>query len=256
MRAAAVAVVVLFAAPAFAQAPGEVTVQPPPPAPTGLDARRDAVAETRGLVGSTALTVPEGRAEVTVQAIVPYAGILGVNVGLTKTTELWVDGAASFDPHGEGESEHAYGIGIKQVLVKSKQVAFAVTGSVRKAEGFGGSEGWTSLGVVGTLCADDHCGLMVSGAVQRLFSYRDDTWYGDDGYTTDDQDVTMVTLSASVGGATTRFLVDLVSLDRDKVGFLGLRFGNKLAAVDLAIAKAIGEDDGETIPWVGVTGRM
>lgn len=226
--------------------------QPTPAKPLGLAARQQAVASDHGLVSSTAITIPEGHVEVSLQMLAPYAGIATLGAGITKSTELWVDGATTLSNDG-GEAEHTYAVGLKQVLFRSRNGSIAATGSLRKfSSGYGESDGWKSLGLVGSACVDDGCGLMVSGSVQRLFGYY--SYDYDTGGSTNAQ--TLITVGASVGGSTTRFLLDVVQLNEDSVGFLGLRLGTASAAFDLGFGKSLGEGSDETIPWVGVTGRM
>lgn len=231
-----------------------VPAQPTPVKLHGLELRQLAVASNRGLITSTAVTVPEGKVEVTLQAVIPFVGMVGLNAGITKSTELWVDGATSINRDGGSDSETAYGIGVKQVLLRGGNASFALTGSVRKlSSGFSSGDGWRSLGAVGSLCSDDSCNLMISGGVQRLFGFRH-SYDGDSGGS---EAVTMVTLNASLGSGSTRLLLDTVTIDGGTVGFLGLRLGNKSAAFDLGFAKALSDQGGaETVPWLGVTGRM
>ena len=273
MKAVVVAALLASAAPAFAEtdvADGPPGVTPPilypaspvaPPAKPaepeklGLDALQLRAASNRGLVGSTALTVPEGKVEVSLQAVVPFAGIASLNAGITKTTEVWVDGASTTESD-DGSNETAYGFGVKQVLFRDKRFAVALTGSLRKmSAGYGTGQGWKSLGGVGSLCLDDRCGILVSGGVQQLFGYRER--YSDDFSGVEPESVTMVTLGISAGTATTRFLIDTVTVDGDTLGFLGMRLGNATGAVDFGFVKMLGEQGGdETIPWVGLTGRL
>jgi hypothetical protein len=268
MKIAVVVALLATAAPALAEsdvADGPPGVTPPiaypanpvaPPAKPaepkklGLDALQTRAASNRGLVGSTAVTVPEGKVEVTLQAVVPFAGIASLNAGITKTTELWIDGASTAESDYDGNNETAYGVGVKQVLFRDQRLAFALTGSLRKGSGLGSGEGWKSLGAVGSLCLDDNCGLVVSGALQQLFTYHDN-------YEGDSSSVTMLTFGVSAGTATTRFLIDTVTIDGDTVGFLGMRLGNQGGAFDFGFAKLLGGDGGdETIPWLGLTGRL
>lgn len=240
---------------AFPANPIAPPTRPAEPRRIGLDAVQPRAASTRGLVSSTAVTVPEGKVEVTLQAIVPFAGIASLNAGITKTTELWVDGASTTESDYDGSHDTAYGIGVKQVLFRDKQLAFAVTGSLRKVPGIGSGDGWRSLGAVGSLCLDDGCGVLVSGAVQQLFGYHEDA-YGPNAYG-GGRSETLLTLGVSVGTATTRVLIDTITLDGETVGFLGMRLGNARGAVDLGFAKALGDDaSDESIPWVGLTGRL
>ncbi len=231
-----------------------VRAEPAPVKLRGLEARQAAAASNRGLVTSTALTVPEGKVEVTLQVVVPAFGIAGLNAGLTKSTELWVDGATSL---GEGDgngNEATYGAGIKQVLLHGHNASLALTGAVRAfPNGYNSSRGWKSLGAVGSLCTDDSCYVMISGGVQRLFGFHASY----DGYSDETDAATMFTLNGSLGTGTTRFLVDFVKVGRDRAGFLGLRLGSRLMAFDLGFARPLSDYGGEqTIPWVGVTGRM
>ena len=216
----------------------------------GIESMQQQVASNRGLISSTALTVPEGKIEATLQLVVPFAGIGGLAAGITKTTEVWVDGATTFESESEGSEEHAYAIGIKQVLVRNKSIALAVTGSLRKVSD-GGEGDWASLGGVGSLCLDDDCAVMVSGAMQRLFGYRDN-YYGEN------NSALMFTFGASVGNRTARVLVDLVSLDDESIAFFGARIGGKGVAFDAGIVRPLADGDGDVpaIPWLGLTARM
>lgn len=221
----------------------------------GIDRMQQHVSSSRGLIGSTALTVPEGKVEATLQLVVPFAGVAGLNAGITKSTEAWVDGATTFTSDGESSEEHAYGIGIKQVLVRNKNLSFALTGSLRKVtEGFSNSQGWKSLGAVGSVCIDDDCGVMVSASAQQLFGFNDRSY---DDYSDESESATMFTLGASVGGRSARVLLDIVSVEEEKLAFIGVRLGGAAMAVDLALIKPIGDYGGnETVPWLGVTARM
>lgn len=216
----------------------------------GLDGLQQRVASGRGLVASTALTVPEGRVEASFQLVVPFVGIGGLNAGITKSTEIWVDGATTFESDGDGSEEHAYGIGIKQVLVRNKNAAIAVTGSLRTiSENSDG--GWTSIGAVGSLCVDDDCSVMISGAAQRLFMQRDEYDGGDSGSM-------MFTFGTSIGNRTTRVLIDLITVDDESIAFFGMRFGGTSMAFDAGIVKPLMDSEGDvpTIPWLGLTARM
>lgn len=236
----------------FAANPIAPPAQPAQPKATGLDAVQLRAASNRGLVGSTALTVPEGKVELSLQAIAPFAGIASLNTGITRSTELWIDGATTLQADDyDGSHETAYGVGVKQVLLRDRKLAFALTGSVRRMSSYGSGHGWTSLGGVGTLCLDDSCAVIVSGAVQHLFGYHE----GYDGSSSTGE--TAVTLGISAGNATTRFLVDTITLEGHTLGFVGLRLGNQSGAFDFGFARALGESGGEeTVPWVGLTGRL
>ncbi|MBA3459299.1 MAG: hypothetical protein H0T46_05015 [Deltaproteobacteria bacterium] len=238
-------------APPAPIAPLAQPVSPEVPKKTvGFDRMQERVASGRGLVTSTALTVPEGKVEASFQLVVPFLGIGGLNAGITKSTEVWVDGATTFESDGEGSEEHAYGIGIKQVIVRNKNVAIALTASLRKISE-NSESGWKSIGAVGSLCVDDDCSVMVSGAAQRLFSHRDE-YYGDG------SDAMMFTFGTSIGNRTTRVLIDLVSVDEESIAFFGMRFGGTSMAFDAGIVKPLMDSEGDvpTIPWLGLTARM
>ena len=229
-----------------------VPAESTPVKPLGLAARQQTVASDHGLIASTAITIPEGHVEVSLQMLAPYAGIATLGAGITKSTELWVDAASTLSNEG-GEAEHTYAVGLKQVLFRSRNGSIAATGSLRKfSSGFGESDGWKSLGLVGSACLDDGCGVLVTGAVQRLFGYY--SYDYDTGGSTNAQ--TLITVGASVGGSTTRFLLDVAQLNEDAVGFLGIRLGTASGAFDLGFGKSLGGGGDETIPWLGVTGRM
>jgi hypothetical protein len=173
--------------------------------------------------------------------------MLGINAGITRTTEIWADAIATV-PEDEGASR-AYGAGIKQIIGRTPNAAFAVTASIRKLDDGYDAQGvgWKSLGAVASLCVDDSCNFLVSGALQELFSYRE---------AHDGEQATMLTLGVSVGGSTSRVLAELVDLDGASIGFLGARFGNRSAAFDLGFGTALGEGGGESLPWLGLTGRL
>lgn len=231
----------------------DVPAQSTPAKPVGVAARQQAVASDHGLVGGTAITIPEGHVEVSLQMVAPYAGIATLGAGITKSTELWVDGATTLSTSDGGEAQHTYAVGLKQVLIRSRNGSIAATGALRKiSSGFGESSGWKALGLVGSACLDDGCGVLVSGSVQRLFGYY--SYDYDTGGSSNAQ--TLITVGASVGGSTTRFLLDLVQLNEDAVGFLGIRLGTTAAAFDLGFGKSLGGGSEEAVPWLGVTGRM
>lgn len=235
-------------------APGSGQTIPQPLAPAtpakpnkqGIDARQDVVATNRGIAAPTAITVPEGTVEATLQILVPVGGLGGINAGITKSTELWLESAGTV----MGDSEHEYGVGIKQVLVRTQKGAIALTGSARKFST--NDRSLKALGAVGTLCINDDCGLEVSGSIARVFGVNEGD-YDDNG-----PGETLVTLSASAGNATTRVMLEAMQVDGEAIGFLGVRIGNRTTTMDLALVTTLTEDTGEVpaLPWVGITGRL
>ncbi len=236
---------------------GQTIAQPFAPAtPTaaqpekqGIEARQDVVASNRGIAASTAITVPEGKVEVTLQTVV-LAGLISLNAGLTKSTEVWVEGAAAVGIDS-GDTPHEYGIGIKQSLLRTPKLAIALTASARKiSENSGETLG--GVGAVATVCVDDACGLQVSGSLQRMFGFHESE-YDDNG-----PGENVITLGASLGNATTRVMVETMTIEGDSLGFLGVRFGSKSVAVDLALVTTLDNHDNDepAIPWIGVSGRM
>ena len=231
-------------------APGQTAVQPFTPATPakpkkqGIDARQDVVATNRGIAAPTAITVPEGAVEATLQAVVPFAGLAGLNAGITKSTEIWLEGAGAILADGGGDAGHEYGVGLKQVLLRTPKAAIAVTGSMRKFSKNSG-DSLQSIGAVGTLCVDDDCGLEVSGSIGRVFGVQD-------------KGENLITLSASAGNATTRVLLEAMAVSGGSIGFLGVRFGNRTTTMDLALVTALdSHSEGvPALPWVGFSARL
>jgi hypothetical protein len=235
---------------------GQVAAQPFVPGPAskpkkkqGIDARQDVVASNRGVAAPTAITVPQGTVELTLQSVIPFAALGGLNAGVTKSTELWIEGGAAIADSDEHPYE--YGAGIKQVLVRSDKLAIALTGSMRKFSEDGDNK-LMSVGGVGTLCIDDECGLLVSGSIARIWGFNESDY--DDNGTGEN----LITLSASAGNATTRVMLEAMQVDGEAIGFFGVRFGNKTTALDLALVTALSEDTGDVpaLPWIGVSSRM
>lgn len=254
---AAADVVVVSGAPGSGQAVTQPFVPTIPAAPAkpkklGIEARQDVAASNRGLAAATAITVPEGQVEATLQSVVPVAGLIGLNAGLTKSTEVWVEagGVLDFGDDGGGGG-HEFGVGIKQSLLRTSRVALALTASARRFSGSGG-ESLGGIGAVGTLCVDDDCGLEVSAGLQRMFGFHESD------YDSNGPGENLITLSASMGTPTTRLIVEAMSIDGDSLGFLGVRLGSKTVAVDLALVTFLEDYDSElpAIPWIGLTGRM
>lgn len=259
---AAVAALVLVLAPAIASADVLVTtgapgsgqtvaqpfVAPAPPKKSPIDQRQDVVASGRGLAAPTAITVPAGQVELTMQSLIPFAALAGLNAGLTSTTEVWVEGATAFVEDAGGE----YGAGIKQSLVRTRNLALAVTGSMRKFTDGGSGNKLLGIGGVATLCVDDGCALELSGSLARIWGFNESD------YDTNGPGANLITVSASVGNATTRFLVEAMTVDGDTIGFLGLRFGNKKWAMDLAVVRPFDDGDMEVpaLPWIGASARL
>lgn len=245
-------------APPMTGPPGstEPAVQPfqaavaPVRAKLGIEARQDVVAGNRGLAAPTAITVPAGKVEVTVQTLIPFAGLGGLNAGLTSTTEVWVEGALAYADEGDTGTE--LGVGAKQILVRTKNIAIAATGSVRRFAGSGDDERLMGVGGVVTLCVDDGCGLEVSGSLARMWGFHESD------YDTNGPGENLVTLSASAGNATTRVMIEAMSIDDETVGFFGVRFGSAKQAIDVALVRPLGEEELDIpgLPWIGFSARL
>ena len=246
-------VVLVTGAPGSGQtAPQPFTpATPAKPNKQGIDARQDVVGTNRGIAAPTAITVPEGKVETTLQAVIPFAGLAGINAGITKSTELWIEGAGTIVGDSGGDTEHEYGVGIKQVLLRTDKGAIALTGSMRKLS-TSDADSLMSIGAVGTLCVDDECALEISGSLARVFGFHESE-YDENG-----PGENLITVSASLGNATTRVMLEAMGVDGESIGFLGVRFGNRNAAMDLALVTVLTEDTGDVpaLPWVGFSARM
>ncbi len=164
---------------------------------------------------------------------------------------MWIEGAGTLIDDSGGE----YGAGIKQSLLRTRNLALAVTGSMRKFVG-SGSERLMAIGAVGTLCVDDSCTFELSGSFSRVWSRFESD------FETSDRGENLVTVSVSVGNASTRFLAEALEVEGEGVGFLGLRFGNRTWAVDLGLVRPLagpfvgGETDIPALPWIAVSARL
>jgi hypothetical protein len=211
-----------------------------------LERRSSVAGSNRGMFWDTALTVPSGQADVGVRALIPF-GMLQVSAGVTDSTEISVDGGKLF---GEDHEQLAlYGIGVKQVLVRGRSAAISAIASVHQfTEGNNSSgENLLLLGGVGTVCATDECGLLLSASVQGIFS-RDSS-----------DTPLLVTLAMSAGGDTTRFMLELTTAEQTSLMFIGMRMGGQDYAIDFGIAVAAdssGEGGAGGLPMVAFTSRM
>ena len=229
-----------------------VLVLLPALASADIAARQQTVASTRGILSSTAITVPRGHVEATLQLPLSLPGvILGVNVGVTRTTELWIDGGTSlFD--GDADPERTFGIGVKQVIVRGAKAAVALTGALRRVSTrILESKGYQSLGGVGTLCVDDRCIVELSAAYQYLFNYRQGSPDGNYSY-----GAHLVSLGASVGSPAVRGLIEVISIKEDRAVALGARWAAGGFALDAAVVLTVDGGRSAPLPWVAVTGRM
>ncbi len=225
---------------------------PAKPKKQGIAARQDVVATNRGIAAPTAITVPEGAVEATLQVIVPFAGLAGLNAGITKSTEIWLEGAGTIVGDSGGDTEHEYGVGMKQVLLRTQKAAIALTGSMRKFSTNSG-DSLLSIGAVGTACVDDDCNFEVSGSIARVFGFHKSS------YDNNGPGENLITLSASAGNATTRVMLEAMEVEGESIGFLGVRFGNRTAAMDLALVTSLSdhsEGDIPALPWVGFSARL
>lgn len=226
-------------------------VQPVPLEPPKIDVRtaierRNSVAGSgRGLFWDTALTVPSGEAELAIDAFIPF-GFAKLSAGLTSSTELTVDVGKLFEDH---DGVALYGLGLKQVLGRGANWQVALTGSVHQfTEDSGGgstdNENIVLLGGVASLCADKDCSFLLSAGIQGMF-VKDES-----------ETPLLVTLAASLGGESMRFLVELTSVADANLMLLGLRFGGHDYVFDLGVATAGDSGDLAGVPVVGFTARM
>ena len=138
-----------------------------------LDQQKAAVAATRHVLSSTALTVPARRVEGSLAITRPGAALLAINGGVTRSTELWVDAGVGLDRSGSDDHAYTYGVGVKQIVVKTGFAALAVTAGIRRVSvGIAESRGYEPVGAVGTACVGQTCVLEVSLGYQYWFSYR------------------------------------------------------------------------------------
>lgn len=234
--------------PAVAAADPMTGITASPASPEGIAARQEDVASNRNVLAPTAITVPRGDVEVTAQSL--WVWIYGVraNVGVTSTTEVWVEGATTYF----GGS--AAGLGVKQQVVRTPGFRVALLGAV--AAGNGSKSG--SVGAVATVCAGPRCTLAFSTSIEQLFGdgYSDTAW---------STGVSKVSTALSVGSPTVRFVGEAHYADGDLVGVAGVRFGTRRFALDLAALFALRNDDEMAVfddvtesilPWLAVTARM
>jgi hypothetical protein len=221
------------------------------PALASADAKPPAA--TRLIASSTAITVPRGHVEATLQIPLSLPGvILGVNVGMTRTTELWIDGGTSLGGD-DGDARRIYGIGVKQVIARGARAALALTGSLRGVSpAILESKGYQSLGGVGTLCVDSGCIVELSAAYQYLIGYRKGSPDGNYIY-----GAHLVSAGASFGSREIRGMVEVISIKEDTWVALGVRWAGGAFALDAALLQS-GDDEGRSrpFPWAAVTVRM
>jgi hypothetical protein len=208
---------------------------------TTMENQGSVVAANRNFLTGTAITVPQGRVELTARSAILVNGV-GIAAGLTSTTEIWADAyrVAGFD--GGGAS--LYGAGLKQVLGRGDSWQLAATASIRGGSDGGDDERLATLGGVLTGCTEN-CGIMASVGMSVLMLE-------------DEESLPVFTGGVSVGGPTIRLLTELMFVNEngegDALGFVGLRFGSRKVNCDLGLAKAIEEDD--MLPMIAVAGRI
>jgi hypothetical protein len=174
----------------------------------------------RGIVLGTALTVPAGEVELSVRTVI-VAGEATVAIGITPTTELWVDAALGV------ALDHTYAVGLKQVIVHRPAWQLALEGAARHITEYdsdsydpvgtlsfgptlGGRADAFALTAIASACADD-C---------RALFYA---W-----------------LDASYGGEHVRGIVELAAVPGvgGAFGMVGLRAGWRHVAVDVGLGYA------------------
>ncbi|HEU0037419.1 MAG TPA: hypothetical protein VFQ53_42705 [Kofleriaceae bacterium] len=236
----------LDAPPAYASATAPSVEVPPDP----IVERQASIGAQRGFITPTALTVPEGRAELSVRALAPFIGVIGIAGGITSTTELWVDAGTVMTFDDEADEPHTYAAGLKQVLGRGRTWAIAATASARQLTDDGDADTVYSLGGVATICADDHCNVMMhAGGTMMSIDEGDDT----------PETLGLYQLGFSAGSAKARFLVELVGNGEGGVVTAGARIGGDTLAAEFALARPFDGGDGEglaVLPVLGVMARL
>ena len=224
-----------------ALAPALVPAERPADAePTPLEQRRAIANSGRGLVGHTALTVPQGRVEISMRGLVPYAGLATIAAGLGPTTELSADvGGVLVDTPAA-----VLGAGVKQVLVQGDRVQVSVGGSVRRIHD-PDANGILLAQLGGTLsaCADRQCSLLVSAGLSGVYAREEDAT------------LPVVSLGISAGSRYTRLLGEVFVIERAAIVFGGLRFGNATFTGDVGLMTAVLDETG-VLPFAGFGTRM
>lgn len=234
-----------LASPAPHAMPADVWRFPAPPQPaelSPLEQRRRLPNGSRGLLGHTALTVPQGTVDVSMRTLFPYAALATISVGVGPTTELSADlGGTIID-----DSQAALvGGGVKQVLVRTDRVQLSVGGSIRRLHMPDGDGGINFAQAGGTLsaCLDQPCSVLVSGGLSAIYT------------TEEDRLLPSLTVGISAGSRHTRVLGEAFVVEDVTVLVGGLRFGNVKYSGDLGLLAVLVDDTG-ILPFAGFGVRM
>ncbi|MBA2538962.1 MAG: hypothetical protein H0V17_04950 [Deltaproteobacteria bacterium] len=206
---------------------------------TAIEEQRGVVASNRHFLTGTALTVPEGRVELTGRSAILVNGV-GIAAGVTSTTEIWADA------YGAEDDFTIYGAGIKQVLGRGRNWQLAATASIHGGSDGGSDERIASVGGLLTACTDN-CAIMATAGVLLLMAEDDDA-------------IPVFTGGISIGRATTRLVSEVAFANEGGegggVGFLGIRFGSRKVNCDLGLAMPLADGDEGALPMVAVAGRL
>ena len=194
----------------------------------------------RGIVLGTALTVPAGEVELSVRTVI-VAGEATVAIGITPTTELWVDAALGV------ALDHTYAVGLKQVMVHRPAWQLALEGAARHITEYdsdsydpvgtlsfgptlGGRADAFALTAITSACADD-CHALFTGGMTAAVMPSSTAQYAALFY---------AWLDASYGGEHVRGIVELAAVPGvgGAFGMVGLRAGWRHVAVDVGLGYA------------------
>lgn len=233
-------------------APGMVPVRPiaeqPKAAEDPIVAQQRLAGSGQGIYAGTALTTPANKVQLSFASVPPFGGALTLSTGLGATTELSATVGGTIE---DAEGLSGFGVGIKQIIGRGSNWAFALAGSVYQVgEGSRDTETLYSMSALGSACSDARCGVMVSGGIHMV------------GVSGEEDTLTMVSLGLSAGSKTTRFLAEIMAggpSGEDSAAFalVGVRLGGKRTAVDLALVTVLGETgDVPFLPVLNIHTRL
>jgi hypothetical protein len=233
-------------------APGMVPVKPiaeqPKAAEDPILAHQRVAGSGQGLYAGTALTTPANKVQLSFASIPPFGGTLTLSTGLGATTELSATVGGTIE---DAEGLSGFGVGIKQIIGRGNNWAFALAGSVYQV-GEGGRDAETlySVSALASACSDERCGVLISGGIHMV------------GISGEQDTLTMVSLGLSAGSKTTRFLAEIMAggpSGEDSAAFamVGVRLGGKRTAVDLGLVTLLGENsDVPFLPMLNIHTRL
>ena len=204
--------------------------------------------KTGNTAPTVALTTPANKVQLSFASVPPFGGALTLSTGLGATTELSATVGGTIE---DAEGLSGFGVGIKQIIGRGSNWAFALAGSVYQVgEGSRDTETLYSMSALGSACSDARCGVMVSGGIHMV------------GVSGEEDTLTMVSLGLSAGSKTTRFLAEIMAggpSGEDSAAFalVGVRLGGKRTAVDLALVTVLGETgDVPFLPVLNIHTRL